>query len=245
MKIYKIAQQSMQLSQSEIMEYISNNRWDALSNYLYSVIKGKVSENATQEWQAKDPEFDKKKELWSSKVNSSFFDSGNQAWRQHTVNNQFAKSQSGNFKLYFTPNDEDSIKLLDALPRLAQVLQPISMQYQTNMSFKVTSTYSGFLGGNDRLVIHFANKDVRNAVNQAVMQWASNSGINMSGRTHNFGQDGSSSNKGESYGVKVANSLTENAKKHKESGQYTDEQLTQWVIKYFGHQLASLDRQMG
>ena len=171
------------------------------------------------------------KQQYIAAVNSSSV--SNPAWAQWDVQKGLPQ-ESGNYKLYFTPSDEDIEKVIGGIGGLFQYLQPIASSYQSNLDYKVPSTATAYLGHNDRVVIHFSNKEAVNDIQVAVQQWASANGISFGNRTHSLGADDKEK---VSWGQNVSNTMSQYALQYLESGQYNEEQVARWIETYIGNVL--------
>ena len=231
---HKIAQQSIQVSQSRVAAYVSAKNWQGLSNYLYECITVNRSKTEFLQKNFNDPTMVKWREYYSSIADPH--SGSSPGWAQWTVVKDPNKIAGKNFKFYYTISDDSLPNFLPKLDELQKLLVPIAQQNQTSLSFKIPANFSGFIGVNDRFVVHFSNQNAQAAIKQAVDGWMSSNGIKTDTRTHTFGQDTGK----ESYGMRIANQISQYAQQYLDSGKYTPEQITQWVITYFPQQLKNI-----
>lgn len=213
---------------------MQKKNWKGLADYLYRTIT--VNVQKTQQLQQKwnDPQMQQWREYYRKVVEPH--SGSNPAWAQWDVLKDPNKVKGKNFKFYYTIADASLPNFLPKLDQLQQMLVPVAQQNQTSLSFKIPTTFSGFMGSNDRFVIHFSNQNAKDVIQQVVNQWIQSNGIQTEQRTHTFGQDVEK----ESYGIRIANQIAQYAQKYMESGKYTPEQITQWIITYFPQQLKDI-----
>jgi len=220
--------QRITISQQEIKKLIDNKDYTRLSDYLYKCLTLNTG------WEAKVSKISQQDKLtYRQKTETS--DKSNPAWAAWTVKSKKdPKQPTNNYKLYYSPTDDDAIKLINGVDSLKQMLTTALNQSNVeSISFKIPSTLSAYIGHNDRIVVHFFAK---NNVNQITMQiqqtvesWAKASAITLHSRTHTFGQDVG----GSSYGQRIAQNIVNALKPHVDSGKYNTDQLTAWVIQSF------------
>jgi len=226
MNWFKQANQVIQISHSGLVSVLSSKDQAQLSGFLYKAITTHPG------WQQAAANVSTEiKQQYIAAVNSSSV--SNPAWAQWDVQKGLPQ-ESGNYKLYFTPSDEDIEKVIGGIGGLFQYLQPIASSYQSNLDYKVPSTATAYLGHNDRVVIHFSNKEAVNDIQVAVQQWASANGISFGNRTHSLGADDKEK---VSWGQNVSNTMSQYALQYLESGQYNEEQVARWIETYIGNVL--------
>lgn len=225
----KVAKQLIEISRSKVTELVKKQDWEGLQNYLYSCITRMPG------WEAKTqtPEFSKIKEEYRQITNKS--DTSNPAWSQWNIKKDVPKTGL-NFKLYYTPSDESIRPLVLSLGDLKNRFVSVAAKYNMNLDFKIPSSATAYYGSNDRLVVHFSNRDAKEALDQTVKGWAASNKIQLGGRTHNFGQDVGK----DSYGIRIAKQIVQEAQKHYSTKKYTDEQIVEWILKYFPKMLKDI-----
>lgn len=233
--IKKEANQNIQISHSELVKLLTNGNQKNLENYLYESIR---RQGGWQEKSSKVPA--QVKESYNKLISSNWWTGeGNPEWSQKDI--QKGLPQAGNdWKLYFSPTDESLEKFVNTIASLYNFLKPVAAKWNTNLDYKIPNSVNLYLAGNDRLVVHFGNKDATNDIRSAVTQWASKAGVSFGSRTHSLGQDGTGKN--ESWGVRVAKHISQLAIQHMQSKKYNAEQVAQWIEKYIGSSLSQVDR---
>jgi len=235
MKIYKIAQQRIQISHNDLVKIIEKQDAQELQNHIYKFL---TTNAGWEERAAKlSPEI-KKAYDDVTMANDWISGSSNIRWTQKNIQKGLPQNTPDD-KLYFTPTDESLPNFIKTIDDLATYLTPVAQKWKRNLDYKINPTATGYMGENDRIVVHFGNKDASSDVNQAVSQWASQSGIQMGSRTHSRGQD----TKGSSWGDNVAKHMATYAMQHMSSGKYTSDQVAKWIESYIGQVLSQMDRQ--
>ena len=230
----KSAQQSIQISQGEIAKYVQRKNWQGLADYLYKTITTNVQKTDYLNKNWNDPSLKQWRDYYSKIADPHT--GGSPGWAQWNVVKDPNKVKGKNFKFYYTISDESLPNFITKLDQLQQILLPIAQQNSTSLSFKIPSNFSGFIGQNDRFVVHFSNQNAQAAIQQAVGQWMQSNGIKTDQRTHSFGQD----TEKESYGMRIASQIAQYAQQYFESGKYTPEQIIQWIVTYFPQQLKNI-----
>lgn len=235
MNWYKIAQQNIQISLSELQKLIEMKNPLFVSNYLYlAITTNSRTNNKVQEiMYSQDPKIRQQDQIYRNFAAKANVNTGQ--WAQWNIQKNLPQN-SGNFKLYYTPNDDDWQKVLNGLNDLVQILNPISIQFKSNLSFKIPSMLAGYYKNNDRLVIHFSNKNAHQAIQQSILQWSRQMGIGFGQRTHALGQD---ANDG-SYGERIANQLGNLAIQYFNSNKWNSKQIAQWIITYLPNVLKDI-----
>lgn len=223
--------QSIQISRSAIIGLVGKKDWEGLKTYIYDSIRRMPG----WENKAQGPEY--KRLLLKYREIAEKSDASNPAWAQWNIRKDIPKSNDNNFKLYYTVADDSVENMITHLKGLSDALTPVTKTHNTNLDFKIPASYTGFLGENDRLVVHFSNKDAKGDADRAVKTWASSSGVKFGTRTHSFGQDVGK----ESFGVRIAKTMSEWCKTHTDSGKYTVEQVAEGCIKYLPTLLKDID----
>ncbi len=231
LNIIKRSQQSMQLSHSTLVNTISSGNEASLSNFLYTSITTRPN------WKQDYNNLSITKEMQDAYIRvTKTSTKGNSAWSQFDVLKGLQQGQ-GDWKIYFTPSNEDVFTFINAIPDLSQYLKPIADKYQMNLDYKVPTTLTGFIGINDRLVLHFSNKSAIEEIKQAVSQWASSIGISFGNRTHNVGQD--SENDG-SWTERICQDYASKAIQYFNTGQWSADQIAQWIEQNLQNSLSQL-----
>ncbi len=222
--------QRISISRQEVKKLIDAKNYKGLTDYLYKCLTLNTG------WKAKADKLSQQDKLIYRQKTEDDSDKSNPAWAGWTVKaKKDPKQSTNNYKLYYSPGDEDAIKLIKGVDSLKQMLaQDLSQSDIESISFKIPSTLSGYIGHNDRLVVHFfTHKDhldqIKRQIQQTVESWAQSNGITLNSRTHTFGQDVGSS----SYGQRIAENIVKALKPHADSGKYNSDQLTAWVIQSF------------
>ena len=220
--------QRISVSQQEVKQLIDKKDYKRLTDYLYKCLTNNTG------WESKVNNITQQdKTAYRTKTETS--DNSNPAWAGWTVKSKKDKNQSSNnYKLYYSTGDDDAIKIINGVDNLKQMLSSALNQYDIeSLSFKIPMTLSGYIGHNDRMVVHFFAKDnieqIKQQTQQTVQSWANNNKITLHPRTHNFGQDEGKN----SYGMRIAEHIVNSLKPHVDSGAYNSDQLTAWVIKTF------------
>lgn len=223
-----IEAQRISISQKEVKKIIDKKDYNQLTEYLYRCITTNTG------WESKVNNINQQdKTAYRTKTETS--DKSDPAWAGWTVKSKKDKTQSyNNYKLYYSTGDDDAIKIINGVDSLKQMLSSALSQYDIeSASFKIPMTLSGYIGHNDRIVVHFFAKNniekVKQQIQQTVQSWANNNKITLHTRTHNFGQDEGKN----SYGMRIAEHIVKSLKPHVDSGAYNSDQLTAWVIKTF------------
>jgi len=228
MNWYKQSTQNIGIIHADLVAVLSKKNVTSLQDFIYKVITTNFG------WQNKisnlTPALKEKYNLVTESAAKS-----NPAWSQWDVKKDVQKEAS-NYKLYFTPNDDSIEMVIAGIQYLSQYLAPIANKYQMNLDYKIPTTATGYIGHNDRLVIHFGNKNAAQEINNAISQWAAAYSIQFGNRIHQLGQDVGP----ESWGSRVANHLAQYAIQYINSGQYTAEQVAQWVEKYLPQVLSQM-----
>ena len=220
--------QRISISQQEIKKLIDKKDYKRLADYLYDCLTKNTG------WEAKVGKISEQdKVIYRQKTESS--DKSNPAWAGWTIKpKKDPKQPTNNYKLYYSPADDDAIKLIKGVDSLKQMLtQTLSQSNVESASFKIPSNMSAYIGHNDRIVVHFFAKNdtdqIKKQIQQTVEAWAKANGITLHSRTHTFGQDTGNS----SYGQRIAQNIINALKPHVDSGKYNTDQLTAWVIQSF------------
>tara|TARA_Y100000034_G_C6815685_1_gene366941 strand:- start:315 stop:1019 length:705 start_codon:yes stop_codon:yes gene_type:complete len=232
MNWFRQANQVIQISHSGLVSALSTGDPTKVSNFLYKAIT--THPGWQQSASQLTPEI---KQQYIAAVSSA--SASNPAWAQWNVQKGLPQ-ESGNYKLYFTPSDEDISKVLSGIGELFQYLQPVSESYQSNLDYKIPTTATAYLGHNDRIVVHFSKKEAARDIQGAVQQWANANGISFGNRTHTMGAD---SQEKVSWGQSVANTMSQYAIQYLASGKYNAEQIARWVETYIGDVLNQLGKQ--
>jgi hypothetical protein len=223
-------EQNIVVDKNKILNYIKSNDLKDLQEYLYSRIRSpeRSEQEALDIYNSVTP---KVRAAYNTMISAAH--SGNAGWAQWDIQKSLNKT-GNNFKLYYSPNNNDIAKFLQGLRELYINLQPLGQQ--SNLSFKIPTSAAGFCNENDKLVIHFSNRDIKDDVDGVVQNWAQKYGITLGKRTHTFGQDVGK----ESFGQRIAKSVVDSLAQHIQSNKYTPEQLSQWVYNSFYQQLKNI-----
>jgi hypothetical protein len=219
--------QRITISQQEVKKLIDNKDYDKLYQYLYDCLTTNIG------WQAKVDKIPKQDKLFYRQKTQTC-DGGNPQWAGWTIKSKKPKQTTNNYKLYYSLDDDDAIKLIKGIDSLRQMLtQALSQTNIESASIKIPENMSAYIGHNDRIVIHFFahnNIDqIKKQIQQTVESWAKSNSITLHARTHTFGQDVGET----SYGQRIAQNIVNALKPHIDSGKYNTDQLAAWVIQNF------------
>lgn len=116
---------------------------------------------------------------WQSNANPAWlgFNAPNQ-------NNQKTKQDGKTFKRYYTVELKDLGNFISNLPSLAKLLGQI--QTNNTLSFKIPNSYGGAMTERDSLVVHFYDKQIDSQVNQMVLQYFKQIGVQPTDRKQKF-----------------------------------------------------------
>lgn len=241
-----ITGQHITVDEDRIKTLVKRKDWDGLTNAIYHMITTRV------DWRENYDRLKAKHPNISSEYDKTVMtaDHDNPSWAQWDVKPHRNRKES--MKLYFSIGVDDVFAMLKGIGKLRDYLEPISDRFCESLSFKIPTTFSGFTGHNDSLVVHFTFTDeylknansvmlAKDAVHNAVNGWAARQGITFSKRTHTFGQDSG----GKSYGGRLASKISDWAKDnsfdYEKAGKtnYVDE-LTKRIVVKMNNTLADI-----
>jgi len=220
----QFVESKIQISQGEVAKFLTGDNFQGLEGYLYDSITRRAGwQQDHSDLSQQNPEI---KNAFNQMTASS--DASNPAWSQWTLFDN-PKEEGSNFKLYYSPSVDKVSEFISNFADLVERLKQDVLQFKTDTSIKTPNTFSGFVGSNDRIVIHFKKKEAATVFDSTVKKWAQDHQIPLDQRTHTFGQD---DKKTGSYGQRIAANLAKLASEYKSQG-YNVNQLTTWVIQSF------------
>ena len=122
-----------------------------------------------------------------------------------------------------------------SLNTLVRKLQSVSQKHRTPVSFKTITILDGFVRDNDSLKVFFYDPAAADDIEAAVEEWARESGVRISDRTHKRGVDmrpapgADKSSWGQILADRFDEEFVRTVKMH--GGKYTGEQYYQWYKK--------------
>lgn len=203
--------------------------------FAYGLIRGENKVGAANSLGFTDDQ----KRRWKDKLTQSPWTTDGGPWSQINHNPQLKRREGDktlNYYITLAKTKENLNKFALSFGDLHTLLQSLSDQTSSPISWKTHNNLDALAGDNDSLKIFYYDRDLKQAVEEAVEEWKAKTGVQTSTRTHYHGVDASPS-PGEgkkSWGQTLADGfeeeLTKLVKKH--GDQYTDEQYYEWVKKF-------------
>ena len=202
--------------------------------FAYGLIRGESKVGAANSLGFTDDQ----KRRWKDKLTQNPWTTDGGPWSQINHNPQLKRREGDktlNYYITLAKTKENLNKFALSFGDLHTLLQSLSDQTSSPISWKTHNNLDALAGDNDSLKIFYYDRDLKQAVEEAVEEWKAKTGVQTSTRTHSHGVDASPS-PGEgkkSWGQILADGfeeeLTKLVKKH--GNQYTDEEYYEWVKK--------------
>ena len=136
-----------------------------------------------------DPKWQQWRKVWAdalkqitTTLSASWEYESNPGWTGWTIKNRNSdKIDSKTFKRYVSINEKQIVEFLKGLVPLSKLL--IQIPTNSQIAFKVSTGFWGFITHRDSLVIHFYDPQIKEQIDQAINQWISQTGLQLKDRS--------------------------------------------------------------
>lgn len=181
---------------------------------------------------------DDQKSKWKDKLTQSPWRTGGGPWSQIDHNSGLKRREGDktlNYYITLAKTKENLNKFALSFGTLYTLLQGLSDQTSSPISWKTHNSLDALVGDNDSLKIFYYDRNLKQAIEGAVEEWKKKTGVQVSKRTHSHGVDFSPSpgsgkiSWGQHLSQKFEEELINLIKKY--GDRYTDEEYYEWVKK--------------